>query len=67
MKVIRRALFGTGLLTATAYGGMYYAFPEVRDNQKELYFAAQRSTRFVWAAAKLAYLYKYVRLILYEF
>jgi len=60
MKALRKALFGTGLVSAAAYGSMYYAFPEVRDNQKELFYAAQRTTRFVWAASQLAYLYKYV-------
>jgi len=59
MRALKRGLFGTGLLTAGAYGGLYYSFPEVRENPQELLYAAQRSSRFVWSAARLAYLYKY--------
>jgi len=65
MKVIKRAFFGTGLVSAALYGSMYYAFPEVRDNQTELFHAAQRSARFVWGAAQLAYLYKYVTFFIF--
>lgn len=66
MKAVRKLLFGTSILAATGYGATYYAFPDVRDNQAELLKAAQRGARFYWAAARLAYLYKFVRLYRYK-
>jgi len=60
MRALKRGLFGTSLVTAGAYGALCYSFPEVRENPKELFYAAQRSSRFVYTAARLAYLYKYV-------
>jgi len=66
MRALKRGLFGTGLLFAGAYGGLCYSFPEVRENPEELLGAAQRSSRFVWAAARLAYLYKYVIYSLFQ-
>lgn len=64
MNVLRKGILGLGLLTATGYGATIYTFPEIKENQYEVYKAAQRSARFFWTAARLAYIYKYVALFL---
>lgn len=63
MRAVRKLLLGTGVLAGSCYGAAYYAFPDVRKNQIELFKAAQRGVRFYWAAANLAYIYKYVRFL----
>jgi len=59
MKVLRRGLFGASALALTGYGATCYAFPEIGKDQQEVFKAIQRTTRFYWGAARLAYIYKY--------
>ena len=57
MGFLKKALTLSAFTAGGLYGAAYYFFPEVHDNQYQLYKAVERGTRLGLTGMKMVYYY----------
>jgi aarF domain-containing kinase len=56
-RLFQKAFIGAGAVGLTSYGTAYYMFPEIRQDQRQLFKAAQRTMRLASTGVHMACIY----------